>query len=1524
MRTAKTNGLIFMSIFALIVVMLSSVSAWTSDKFVEDTDKIRELDTTTKYGTYEIIDHKWWDILKVFTEEKVKEVELIENTPECSNDCLAIVDIELIKDGTLVEEVLFKRDFGKGWVDWNQFNNWRIYVEQDVEQFETICKDGKEIIDEKNGTSYFEQDCSQNSLGYVKQWNTLDLGKTYSSGSYKVKLEGGKKEDTHLDWIFKTSGVLLSEWATWGRVNASLGDGLVAQYRLNTYPNQTDVRDTLETNNGVLVGKTFNDGTVSGGVTIEDGAMKFDGVDAKVGNNTISSQIDTSNSFSFATWVKIDSIPPSGTSKNVISFLYSGTNLKGTGIQVTNNSNIPRFDFSTRNDSVQKSTSSTSISYLNNWVFVSGTYDNINNNQSIYVNGNLIKSDIGAEYTNSTRGIRIGGNDVISGLPSYFNGSIDQVTIFNRSLRSSEIAGLYAQGRNQYSNITTGLVAQYSGRDYSGTAGTPTTIQDTNHLSQGKINQAFNFDGVNDYVNTTTISNSNFNGTDGFTISAWVNALNFGANNNGRIINKGSGTSATDGTSFQISSTSNRLSLNVNGSSSNSETNSFTSEMFNSWQHVSVIVSQNGSVSFYVNGNTKNGVGSDLVSASTTNITSLGSLMIGNNYNLIRGFNGSIDDVRIYNRSLSETEILNIYNEGLGTEGVASAWVELQSPANGSIAYTADNDFIASAEVEGGAYLTNMSFCSNITGSWGCGDSVSFNTITNIVDNFDALNNTAWDFGGQCSVSSGILDCGSPSQKYSFPYKFSSFDSANNQINITTRAKSSGTNPQVELFINRQSNTAGGFGQGYMLAIANGVMEIYEDGSSVLASQAGSYDINNYHVYSFVMLQNGTMRGYRDGALIVSATDTTYTSGYVGFANENFDKTMQLDYVDITITPSFATSSIQTWSKTIPAGSTLWNVRACDSDGDCGFSVANYTVSLDNSAPTITILGGSGIQNYGTLTQNHTITYFVNDTNLASCWIEYNGTNRTDNCVNAVPKYYNFTMVKDLYNLKVWANDTAGNVQSQVVSWNYKVFESVFIYNNETRAGDQEDFSLQLILHPDYDLTSATFHYDGLTASPSIFSSGNNRTLNITNYAVPTYTVDTNVSIWFDLVLDDATAIETQNYTQLVQAIFLDNCSTYTNVMFNISLFDEVEQTPLNGDIEFYYNLLNVPAYQTISSANLSLTNRSNYAICSDVNLTDQNYVQSIEIRYVADGYVPELYHIQRAEITPEVRNIDLYDLNASDSTEFKLTYQDDSFNFVEGAVIQLMRRYISEDAYKVVEAPLTSSEGIAVAHIDLDSIKYKATVVKNGEVLDTFENLVFKCQSELTGECELKLLGNINPQNSINYDTERDFTYAITPGDNNISITYSIPSSNPSSVNIVLTQKDQWGNTTSCNKTVLSSGGSIECDYDETLGISYLQLEINKDGVPIAYNTYVIDEDTGMDFLDNNYIIVVVLLLSLVGMALASPEWIVINGILTMLLAGMLWLVNGIEFVTGLGLLMWLVIAAGILILKLSKQEDK
>jgi len=584
----------------------------------------------------------------------------------------------------------------------------------------------------------------------------------------------------------------------------------------------------------------------------------------------------------------------------------------------------------------------------------------------------------------------------------------------------------------------------------------------------------------------------------------------------------------------------------------------------------------------------------------------------------------------------------------------------------------------------------------------------------------------------------------------------------------------------------------------------------------------------------------------------------------------------------------------------------------------------NFDITFDPTAPTITPVSGNGTLNYGSLSINHTLNYTVTDTNLVGCWLNYNSTNRTIPCTSGVINTTNFTLVKNLYTATIYANDSIGNINSQLVEWNYKVLENSFIFNNETLAGNQEDFSLNITLLDGYDLSSAVFNYNGYEKSAQIASSGQDRIISISDYSIPIYLNDTNVSIYFTLTLDDSTEINNSAETQLVVAVFLDNCSTYTNQLFNISLFDEEVKTPLLGDIEFNFDLLNKPAYEVVGDLNLKFEDVSVVEICSNINFTDQDYAQSIEIRYYSDGYAKELYNIQKADITSNITQLNLYDLNSTDSTEFLIKYQDNTLTTVEGAVIQLLRKYISEDAYETVEAPLTSSIGTAIVHIDLNTNLYKAIVVKDGVVLDIFNNLVFDCENELSGQCTQNLFGSINPQNSESVENLNDFSYSVTSVNNTITTTFSIPSGSPSAVNILLSQKDMFGNSYLCNKTVTSSGGSIDCDYNDTIGDSIVTLKINKQGVQHAYSSYNIAEAGSVDWLGNNFFIVFILLLSLVGMGMASPEWMIINSVVTIVLCGGIWLLSGLDFVAGLGTLIWLLISAIILIFKISKQEDR
>ncbi len=85
-----------------------------------------------------------------------------------------------------------------------------------------------------------------------------------------------------------------------------------------------------------------------------------------------------------------------------------------------------------------------------------------------------------------------------------------------------------------------------------------------------------------------------------------------------------------------------------------------TSLVINTWYHIVATWDSTGRHQTYVNGV----LDLDVVSSTfdTINGTSATALHIGSQNNSSRFFNGAIDDVQLFNKKLSPSEILNLYN----------------------------------------------------------------------------------------------------------------------------------------------------------------------------------------------------------------------------------------------------------------------------------------------------------------------------------------------------------------------------------------------------------------------------------------------------------------------------------------------------------------------------------------------------------------------------------------------------------------------------------------------------------------------------------------------------------------------------------------------------------------------------------------------------------------------------------------------------------------------------------------------
>lgn len=258
----------------------------------------------------------------------------------------------------------------------------------------------------------------------------------------------------------------------------------------------------------------------------------------------------------------------------------------------------------------------------------------------------------------------------LSSPAQFFNGVIDDARIYTRNLTDQEVTQLYMMNRHDittpksYGSIGSGLAGYWNFdgssilngviRDLSGNGNTGNliSIASSTFYTAGKIGQAVNFDGVNDYI---LISDSSLLRPTTVTISAWVKAK---PSAKGYIVIKDKGT----GTSYHLGIAQNTAANTfgfcsfVSGSYTCASTSNTAYQ--NVWTHV-VGVYDGTNRYIYING-----VLADTKAGGAIDYTGPLSLYIGGYTGGANTINALVDDARIYNRALSAQEVLQLYMFG--------------------------------------------------------------------------------------------------------------------------------------------------------------------------------------------------------------------------------------------------------------------------------------------------------------------------------------------------------------------------------------------------------------------------------------------------------------------------------------------------------------------------------------------------------------------------------------------------------------------------------------------------------------------------------------------------------------------------------------------------------------------------------------------------------------------------------------------------------------------------------------------
>jgi len=888
----------------------------------------------------------------------------------------------------------------------------------------------------------------------------------------------------------------------------------------------------------------------------------------------------------------------------------------------------------------------------------------------------------------------------------------------------------------------------YDGTNYGATRGVA-----------GIINDAFDFD--DDYVRDfgeSLLEND-------FTVNVWVTTEEASSQNYA----VGQSVSASGHYRFMIGTSGDQLYMRQHrGGGTSSATGSTQMTYDGSVWYMMTFVSNSTGAYGYLNGGLEASIieGTALYSGINQGLTF--GVKYYNSGNRGGPWEGKLDEIGIWDRQLSEAEIIALYNSGAGESFPFDGYVNLHSPADDYVSPTTSVDFNATAFANVAQTFVNMTLYHNASGTWTAIETQSITGIentTNWTDTFSDGDDFIWGVQAcdtaTCFFSvnrSLIVDMTNPIIDIITPVNGTLFDLfkevGNTQdINYTI----TDTNLDTCWYeYNGVNTTFGTYGN------CDGRLYSPDIGEEDLIAY---YELDE--TTGVVVDELGTNNGTNNGA----------TRGVAGIIIDAFDFDGNNDYVDVT-----GISSDNTWSVSVWVNAD--NLDATSKIFDCstGRTAFEYQTAQGGWLYYDTTYRAVGITEkfldtwqHWVITQNGTdLEIYQNGSSIYSttsagkslggtCVLggRYTGADYFDGTLDEIgiwDKQLSEAEIIELYNsgmgqrpidtftlenvgtlplheLTFYANDTAGNVGSNSTSWEYRGFITNQTFESPVLETSTSNYTLDLILGTNTSFSVGSLFVNGTEQSTGSFTTvGNNVSLTslITVPSITTGSVSELFDVYWNLTLADTisgttynnlSSTQQQNVTELMFN-FCGNGGATTPVL-NFTMMDEITNVEINAtanattfEATFLLGASADSLTKTFSFSNQSV-DISQFDFC--VNSEDDVIYTDMQSEYSAIGYTDKNYYLVGATLNGTATNeIDLFLLQDDEAVEFFITLTQ-SLAPVADAYIHVAKYSVGEGIYKTVEIDITDISGKIGAWLDLEK-QYRFTVIKDDEILGIFE----------------------------------------------------------------------------------------------------------------------------------------------------------------------------------------------------------
>ena len=470
------------------------------------------------------------------------------------------------------------------------------------------------------------------------------------------------------------------------------GSGPVAHWPLNGDPSDTSA----------LRG---HDGTLNGATSFTDGADgKALTLNGSGGYLSAPKAVRTDVSFSVSAWVRIAARPAGDTGVQT-AVSENGTVNSGFMLNYRNDPTGDRWEFHLPSaDQVSRNADtvlrSTALARPGEWVHLAAVYDVVTRKVLLYVNGEPAGSMVRTDGFDAGGAVELGrarweGNPVNS-----WNGSVDDVQLFDRALSPADVQSMVHQADVAVDHFTFDDTGSGSTVHNSVAGGPDGTLHGGTRLTdRGAVHQALTLGAIGDYVSAPSAVRTT---RSSFAVSAWVRVAARPAGATDAIT-----AVAQEGDSYSAFMLTYRNdpggdkwefmlpSADVVPHSGDTVLRSSMPARVGVWTHLTgVYDASTNKVLLYVNG--------VLAGTATRSggFTSTGDLEIGRGRwdgNPTNQWNGAVDEVRVYSRSLTGAEIQSIVSHDNVTVGTwrFDSTLRDDSPRNvaavpdGTVSYTA-------------------------------------------------------------------------------------------------------------------------------------------------------------------------------------------------------------------------------------------------------------------------------------------------------------------------------------------------------------------------------------------------------------------------------------------------------------------------------------------------------------------------------------------------------------------------------------------------------------------------------------------------------------------------------------------------------------------------------------------------------------------------------------------------------------------------------------------------------------------